>query len=250
MKLDSKSCFIRKVLIDKDEGLDQFPFSIPSIKKLSELELHPNVTFIVGENGTGKSTILEGIAAALGFNPEGGSKNLKFSTTDSHSDLYKHLKFLRGYNSPKTGFFLRAETFYNVASQIDYLDQTAGGMGTPITYSYGRNSLHNQSHGESFLSLLLHRFDGNGLYILDEPEAALSPARQLTVLARLHELVQQGSQFIIATHSPIIMSYPDSRIYNLTEQGYHEINYTDTEHYKLTREFLEAPERFFRYLLE
>lgn len=250
MKLDSSSCFIRKVFIDKTDGTQQFPFSLPSISKLKELQLHPNVTFLVGENGTGKSTILEGIAVALGFNAEGGSKNIQFSTTDTHSELYKHLKFVRGHKSPRTGYFLRAETFYNVASQIDHLDRESGGLGTPIISSYGGGSLHHQSHGEGFMSLLLHRFSGNGLYLLDEPEAALSPARQLTVLARIHDLVQQGSQFIIATHSPMIMSYPYSQIYNLTEQGYQEMLYRDTEHFKLTKEFLESPERFFWHLLE
>ncbi|NMA62249.1 MAG: AAA family ATPase [Firmicutes bacterium] len=248
MKLDNKSCFLRTVSIEKPDQVD-FPFLLPAIRQLNELPLHPNVTYLVGENGTGKSTILEGIAVALGFNAEGGSKNLNFPTTDSHSKLYNHLRFVRGHKSPKTGYFLRAESFYNVASHIDYLDEESAGLGKPIISSYGGGSLHQKSHGEGFLSLLVHRFGGNGLYLLDEPEAALSPARQLTVLARIHELVQQGSQFIIATHSPILMSYPDAIIYNLTDNGYNEVSYQETEHFTLTKEFLESPERFLRHLL-
>ena len=218
------------------------------MRKLDGLRLHPNVTFLIGENGIGKSTILEGLAVALGFNAEGGSKNLVFATTESHTGLYQHISFERGYKTAKTGYFLRAETFYNVASQIDYLDQEAGGLGTPIAASYGGRSLHHQSHGESFLSLLLHRFGRQGLYILDEPEAALSPARQLTVLARIHELVQSGSQFVIATHSPILMAYPTARIYQLSETGYDEVAFKETEHYRLTKDFLDSPEQFMRHL--
>jgi len=203
------------------------------------LEFHDKVTFIVGENGTGKSTILEGIAVAYGFNPEGGTRNFNFSTNDTHSDLHKNLKLVKGVKRPNDGFFLRAESFYNMATNID---------NTGASGSYGGISLHSQSHGESFLSVIRNRFSGHGLYILDEPEAALSPSRQMSLLVFMDELIKQGSQFIIATHSPIIMAYPDSIVYELND-GIKEVNYKDTEHYKITKAFLENPERMLKTLL-
>ena len=203
------------------------------------MEFHDKVTFIVGENGTGKSTILEGIAVAYGFNPEGGTRNFNFSTNDTHSDLHKNLKLVKGVKRPNDGFFLRAESFYNMATNID---------NTGASGSYGGISLHSQSHGESFLSVIRNRFSGHGLYILDEPEAALSPSRQMSLLVFMDELIKQGSQFIIATHSPIIMAYPDSIVYELND-GIKEVNYKDTEHYKITKAFLENPERMLKTLL-
>ncbi len=250
MKLDNSTCFLRKAFVRERELPEGFPFSLPAIHSLTEkhLHFHPNVTFIIGENGTGKSTILEGIAVAFGYNAEGGSKNINFATKETHSNLHEFLSFERGYNFSETGYFLRAETFYNVISNIEDLDKD-GGLGRPVISSYGGSSLHQKSHGEGFLSLLLHRFGGNGLYILDEPEAALSPTRQLTVLARMHELVQAGCQFIIATHSPIIMAYPEAKIYELSRDGYQEVEYKETEHFEVTKNFLEAPERYLKHLL-
>ena len=148
--------------------------------------------------------MLEAIAIALGFNAEGGTRNFNFATRRSHSEFYKFLRLSRGYRRPRDGFFLRAEIFFNVATEIERLDDGPGG--SPIIDSYGRHSLHEQSHGESFFALLMNRFGGNGLYILDEPEAALSPSRQMAMISRMHDLIQDRSQFIIATHSPIIMA--------------------------------------------
>ncbi|MGH4123878.1 MAG: AAA family ATPase [Clostridium sp.] len=229
------------------DSFSTYPFSLDAVRNLFALELHPKVTFIVGENGTGKSTILEAIATSYGFNPEGGTKKFNFSSTSTHSDLYKHLKLVKGIKRPEDGFFLRAESFYNVASNIDELDK--GGVEPRIIDSYGGRSLHEQSHGESFLSVFTNRFRGKGLYILDEPEAALSPSRQMAMLARMHDLVQQDSQFIIATHSPIIMSYPDAIIYELNN-GFKKVEYTDTEHYQVMKEFINNTERMLSLIMD
>lgn len=211
------------------------------------LDFDAPVTFLIGENGAGKSTLLEGIAVACGFNPEGGSRNFSFSTRATHSELGAYLTPARR-RYPKDGFFLRAESFYNVATNIDELDETT--PGPRLIDSYGGVSLHRQSHGESFLALVEHRFSGQGLYLLDEPEAALSPARLLTLIALLDQLVKADSQFIIATHSPILMAFPGARLYQLGEDGVTAVEYRETEHYQLTRRFLENPERMLRYLLE
>ena len=199
-----------------------------------------DITFLVGENGSGKSTLIEAIAVAYGYNAEGGSRNFNFSTRNSHSDLCEKITIARK-NHPKDGFFLRAESFYNVASNIDEIQ---------ATHNYGGISLHNQSHGESFLTLVQERFWGNGLYILDEPEAALSPMKLLTLMAEIDRLVKDNSQFIIATHSPILMAFPNALIYEITEDGIKKTNYKDTEHYQITRRFLENPERMLKYLFQ
>ncbi len=209
-------------------SFDNYPFSIPAIAKLNEIELHPNVTFFVGENGAGKSTLIEAVAIAFGLNPEGGSKNFTFSTEDSHSELHEYMILRKGIQRPKDAYFLRAESFYNVATNIEDL-----GVGD----IYGEQSLHNQSHGESFMSLFLNRFLGKGFYILDEPEAALSPMRQLSLISRIHQLVSKNSQFIIATHSPILLSYPHSYIYNIDDNGINRVAYEDTEHFAISKYF-------------
>src|SRR3954469_1351426 len=195
-----------------------YPFSIPAVRNLKRLEFHPAVTFFIGENGVGKSTLIEAIAVKMGFNPEGGSRNFNFGTRSSHSELHKCLVIEKGISRPRDGYFLRAESFYNVATEIERLDSEPGG-GPPITPAYGGKSLHEQSHGESFFSLLMNRLSGNGLYIFDEPEAALSPKRQMSTLTLIHMLVQKKSQLIISTHSPILMAYPNAQIYLLTERG-------------------------------
>ncbi len=230
-------------------SFEDYPFSLPVIRGLSELELHPRVTFLVGENGSGKSTLLEAIATAWGFNPEGGTKNFTFSTRGSHSELNDHLRLVKSIDKPRDGFFLRAESFFNVATAIEDLDREALG-GPPLLDSYGGVSLHEQSHGESFFALMMHRFGGHGFYVLDEPEAALSPSRQLAMIARMHELVRARSQFLIATHSPILMSYPDAWIYQIDEDGCELVDYEDTEHYRITRSFLENPGRYLDELLD
>lgn len=215
--------------------------------RMESLAFSKAVTFLVGENGTGKSTLLEAIAVAYGFNAEGGTRNFSFSTSATHSELHRHLTLSRSAY-PKDGYFLRAESFYNAASYIDevYEDEFRNQAGT----GYGVRSLHAQSHGESFLSLVENRFSGNGLYLLDEPEAALSPTRLMTLLAYIHELVQNNSQFIIATHSPVLMTYPGAEVLELSEQGVRSVNYRETEHYQLTRRFLENPEKMLHYLLD
>ncbi len=233
--------FLRSVVLrrEKVEDFKRYPYAIPAIRTLESLQLHPKVTFLVGENGSGKSTLIEALAVAAGFNPEGGSQNFQFATRPSESDLHAHLRLVRGIRRPKSGYFLRAESFFNVATQIDQLGVTGG---------YGGRSLHEQSHGESFLALVNHRFRGNGLFILDEPEAALSPKRQLSLLKRIHDLVEERSQFVIATHSPILMSYPAATIYALGPEGIAEVRYEETEHFWLTRDFLNGRERFFQHL--
>lgn len=233
------------------ESFEKYPFSLSAVRPLSRrrLEFHPAVTFFVGENGSGKSTLLEAIAVACGFNAEGGSRNFRFGTRDSHSELHRFLSIARGIQRPRDGFFLRAESFFNVATEIERLDSEPGNS-PPIGPSYGERALHEQSHGESFLALLVNRFHGDGLYLLDEPEAALSPSRQLAVITRIHDLVQQKSQFIIATHSPIIMAYPNAFIYSFSRRGVKRVAYEQTEHYQITRDFLLNPKRMLNVLLE
>jgi predicted ATPase len=227
--------------VERREGWDTgvYPFNLPVIRDLDTLAFHPRVTFLVGENGSGKSTLIEALAVAWGFNAEGGSQNFQLSTRASHSPLHQHLRKVRGALRPHDGFFLRAESFFNVASYVE--DVGVGG--------YGHTPLHEQSHGEAFFALFDNRFRGDGLYILDEPEAALSPQRQLSFLARLHELVLSRSQFIIATHSPILLGYPDAWIYQASERGLERVEYEDTEHFQVTRNFLNRRQTFLDILL-
>jgi predicted ATPase len=226
------SAFLKSVTLRRDwvASFDVYPYSIPAIKKLTTIELDPRVTFFVGENGTGKSTLLEAIAVAEGFNPEGGSRHAMFSTADTHhGDLPRKLQLGRNKIPKSDSFFLRAESFYNLSTYIQEIG---------YSHAYGERPLHEQSHGEAFVSLLLHRLSGNGLYLFDEPEAALSPQRQLAFLAALHDLVKRGGQFLIATHSPILMAYPNATILHFTADGIGPIRYEETEHYKVTRAFL------------
>ena len=243
--------FIRSLEIINKEQINtaEHPFNLPVFRNMDHLNFHPKVTFIIGENGMGKSTLLEAIAIACGFNPEGGSANFNFSTCDSHSVMYNFLRLIRGIRRPHDGFFLRAESFYNVASNIDELDRDYG-FGPKLVESFGGRSLHEQSHGEAFFALFLHRLRGTGLYILDEPEAALSPLRQLSLLSRIHELVQKKSQLIIATHSPIIMAYPDSQIFSISSRRIEETHYEDTDHFQITRNFINNREKMLSILLE
>ena len=229
---------------NKIESFEKYPFCLQAIKNLTILEFHPKVTFIVGENGTGKSTILEAIATAYGFNPEGGTKNFNFSSRNTHSELQKYIRLIKGLVMPKDGFFLRAESFYNFASNVDDLDREDPGILT----SYGGISLHEQSHGESFFAVFMNRFAGRGLYILDEPEAALSPSRQMAMISRMHDLIKAGSQFIIATHSPIIMSYPDSVIYEINNE-IKSVKYEKTEHYQIMKSFINNTEGMLSILM-
>ena len=229
------------LLRDRVDSFDRYPFSLPVVRTLDFIDLHPKVTFLVGENGSGKSTLLEAIAIALRFNPEGGSVNFNFGTRDSHSELHEYLRIAKGYRHHRNGFFLRAESWFNVATQIDELG---------VAEFYGGRSLHEQSHGESFMALLKNRFKPDGLYLLDEPEAALSPARQIEALSRIHELVLQDSQFIIATHSPILMAYPDALILHCGPTGLRPIRYEDTEHFRITRDFLLHRDKMLDILMD
>jgi predicted ATPase len=240
-----------EVVLDRDKvgSFDRYPFRLPAVRHLHELALHPAVTFVVGENGSGKSTLLEAIAVAWGFNPEGGSLHFQFGTRPSHSDLHDHLRLSRGVRRAQSGYFLRAESFFNVATEIEKLDEVEAPV-AKIGPAYGPRALHEQSHGEAFMALMMERFYGDSLYILDEPEAALSPSRQMAVLSRIHELVGQRAQFIIATHSPILMAYPQSRIYELSDDGIETVDYTDTEHFAITRSFLNNHEKMLARLLD
>jgi predicted ATPase len=225
---------------DAEWDFDAYPFNIPAVRDIERLEFHPDVTFFVGENGAGKSTVLEAIAVALGYGAEGGTKNVQFRTTDSVSPLHEALRLSRGFRKPKDGYFLRAESFFNVATYMDEVGYLEG---------YGNRSLHDRSHGEAFMALLTHKFRGHGLYLLDEPEAALSPNRQLAALSAIHQLVQESSQFIIATHSPILLSYPNARILQFDGAGISEVQYEDTEHFAITRDFLNHYPRRLEQLL-
>lgn len=239
---------IMKKPIDKKSYLSEIPV-VKFLEKEGSLSFDSDVTFFVGENGTGKSTLIEAIAVACGFNPEGGTKNFSFSTSDDNgSELWEHLTISR-IKYPKDGFFLRAESFFNAATYIDELDKIPG-AGAKIIGSYGGVSLHEQSHGESFLALVQNRFFGNGLYILDEPEAALSPMRLMTLISEISRLVKLDSQFIIATHSPILLAFPEAAVMQLSENGIEKVSYKDTEHYRVTRRFLENPEKMIKYLTE
>ena len=243
----SSAKYISEISFDDKLNKDSYLNDLPVIQFLAEertLPLSSNVTFFVGENGTGKSTLLEAVAVAYGLNAEGGSKNFTFSTNATHSELFEHITLAkRGY--AKDGYFLRAESMYNVATSIDDIDVDGNIIG-----GYGGVSLHQQSHGESFLSVIQNRFFGNGLYILDEPEAALSPMRLLTLMAEMDILVKQGSQFITATHSPILMAFPEASILEFSNDGIRQVDYRNTEHYQVTKRFLDDPEKMLRYLLK
>lgn len=222
------------------ESHNEYPYNLPTVKSLNRLAFHPKMTYFVGENGSGKSTLLEAIAIANGFNPEGGTKNFNFNTRKSHSSLADHIRIAKGL-APRTGFFLRAESFFNVATEIENLN---------VGEYYGGKSLHEQSHGESFITLLTERFGAKGLYILDEPESALSPHRQLAALFRIHDLIQQGSQFLIATHSPILLAYPDSTIYQFSAEGIDKVSYQDTETFQIMKAFINNPEKMLQVMDE
>lgn len=235
--------YLRGIRLGKPPEEESYIWNIPAVsylKQVDGLTFHSPVTFFVGENGTGKSTLLEAIAVSMGFNAEGGSRDFSFSTKETHSQLYEWITTIKTV-SPKDGFFLRAESFYNTAS---YLDENSE------LKRYGNVSFHEQSHGEAFLSLITNRFEGNGLYLLDEPESALSPLRLMSLLAEMDRLVKADSQFIIATHSPILLAFPQAEIYECSDSGIRKVTYRETESYQLTKQFLDNPEGMLHYLLE
>nr|WP_206154763.1 AAA family ATPase [Clostridium beijerinckii] len=242
--------YIKEIRLKKEiHKDDSYIKELPVVNNLTSLDLSSNVTYFVGENGSGKSTLLEAIAVNSGFNAEGGTKNFCFSSRETHSDLYKYITVVKGVQRPRDGFFLRAESFYNVATEIEKLDLESS-EGVPVIKSYGGTSLHKMSHGESFITLMTNRFSGNGLYILDEPEAALSPIKQMAMLTIINELVKKKSQFIIATHSPILMAYPGADIFVIDDDGITKTPYKKTDNYMITRKFLENPEKMMGYLFE
>lgn len=232
--------YIRKIKIHWEEvPSSSYIRKISALSHLQELEFNQNVTYFVGENGSGKSTLLEAIAIACGFNPEGGSKNYAFSTYDSYSPLYKALTVVKGTRSIPWGYFLRAESFYNVATQeMDYADP-----------AHPSKHYHDKSHGESFLELVHNNLNSPGLYILDELEAALSPQRQLTLLYEIDHLSKLGAQFIIVSHSPILLGLPNAQIYSFDEEV-HEITYEETDSYLVTEMFINHRKQLLKELLD
>lgn len=242
--------FIEEIRLNKMPPKSSYISRLPAVKNLAAsegLSFNSDITFIVGENGSGKSTLLEAIAVAAGFNPEGGSKNFSFGTYDSHSELSEYITISKGAY-PKDGFFLRAESLYNAASYIDELEELPGSGS--IIEGYGGVSLHEQSHGESFLAVIKNRFFGNGLYILDEPEAALSPTGIMSLMVIIHDLLDKNSQFIISTHSPILITYPNALIYELDDDKIRPVTYRETGHYAITKRFLDDPEKMLEQLFK
>lgn len=229
--------FLKGIRLNEKMDINRkvYPFNIPVLKNFKELEFNNPVTILVGENGLGKSTLIEAIAIAMGLNPEGGSSGFHFSTKASHSNLFEYIITIRGVNRNKDGFFLRAESFYNVITNMETLND---GFSPHIEMSYGGIPLHEVSHGEGFMRLLIHRCHGKSFFVFDEPEAALSPLSQIKMLIRINQLVKEDSQIIISTHSPILMAYPGATIYQLSENGIQKTNYEQTEHYLLMKYFL------------
>lgn len=225
-----------EIISEKVADWSAYPYDIPAVAKLGRLELDPHVTFFVGENGSGKSTLIEAIAMRAGFNPEGGTKNFTSRSRPSESSLHEALRLARGAKREQGGFFLRAETMFNVSTEAEGYR------------AYGWDDLHAKSHGESFLWVINNRFRDRSLFILDEPEAALSPTRQLALLARMHQLIVGGSQFIISTHSPMLLAYPNAKILVLDRDGITPTRYQDTEHYAVTKSFLQDPDAMLKRL--
>lgn len=241
--------YINGIRIHWDQiNSDHYVRSIEALSQLEYLAINKNITFFVGENGSGKSTLLEAIAVASGLNAEGGTRNYNFATMETHSELFQALTTIKGPYRPKHSFFLRAESFYNVATQAEVYREF---MPKEIYYEkYGGKSLHEQSHGESFLNLVQANFSKEGLYFLDEPEAALSPQRQLTLLIHMHQLAKQGAQFIIATHSPILLGVPNAEILSFDNGKIESIAYEDCESYQVMEMFINNKDALLRHLLE
>ena len=235
------SQLIGAVMIDWEKiGRDSYLRDIPAISGVEHIDFTHPVTFFVGENGSGKSTLLEAIAVAYGFNPEGGTRNYNFSTYDSHSELCDAVRLSRGFRRASYGYFLRAESFYNVATKEEEYSREPGGK---------PQHFHEKSHGESFLALVQNNFRGNGLYLLDEPEAALSPQRQLTLLMEIDRCVKEGAQFMIVTHSPILLGLPGAEILSFDDGPIHPCAYEETDSYQVTSMFINNREQILHRLL-
>lgn len=233
--------FIKGVLFEWNKiSRGSYLRGIEALRDVNEIRFSKPVTLLVGENGTGKSTLLEAIAVAHGFNPEGGSRNYSFSTRDTHSELCDAIRIVKGYRKEKWGYFLRAESFYNVATQEEeYAD-----------VDHPSEEYHNRLHGESFLKLMQKNIRSSGLYLMDEPEAALSPQRQLTLLREIYQCACEGAQFIIATHSPILLGIPEAEIFCFDDGRIHTCSYEDTDSYQVTEMFINHRERLLRGLLD
>lgn len=243
--------FVHELKLSEIGNHLEYPFGVFAIQEILRrggLSFEKPVTFLSGDNGIGKSTILEAIAVAYGINPEGGSQNFNFNTVESHSNLHESVCLIRKGKIPKTKFFLRSETYYNVASELEELsrDPIEGGLAFA---SYGGKSLHTRSHGEGLLSIIENRFGKDGFYLLDEPEAGLATSRQYTLLQEIHRLVKAGSQLIIATHSPILLGYPEATIYQFSEAGLESLPLEETIAFKETKLFYDDPNRMLYYLL-
>ena len=236
------SLFIDKAIIEWDRiEQDSYLRGIEAISGADEVMFSKPVTLFVGENGSGKSTLLEAIAVAYGFNPEGGTKNYSFSTYDSHSELCDAVRLSKGARRTKSGYFLRAESFYNVATKEEEYSRGPGGV--PL-------HLHERSHGEGFFAVAKSNFRPGGIYLLDEPEAALSPQRQLALLMEIDRCVKGGSQFIIVTHSPILLGFPGAELLDFDDGPVHPIEYEETDSYQITSLFINDRERLLRQLME
>ena len=234
--------FIRAACMDWDGvGKDSYLWNIPAVAGVDRVDFEKPVTCFVGENGSGKSTLLEAMAVSAGFNPEGGTRNYAFSTYDSHSELNQHMRLVKGPKKARWGYFLRAESFYNVATAEDEYSRGPGGV---------PQNLHKKSHGESFLATAQNNFRSGGVYLLDEPEAALSPQRQLTLLREIYVCARARAQFFLVTHSPILLGIPDAAILSFDDGPIHPVAYEDTDSYQITSLFLSDRKRILHSLLE
>jgi len=250
---EDREGFVKSVRIDETvvPSMDRFPYTIPAVRAIEALQFHPAVTFLIGENGSGKSTIIEAMAVRLNFDELGGDAQQGFRNRFDHrapdGGLHEAIRFESSrFRRPGDKFFMRAETVFDVVSHLDRLEKEEPGARD----RYGGVSLNTRSHGEAFLALVQNRMRAESLIIMDEPEAALSPTRQLTLIKEIDWLVRSGCQFIIATHSPILMAYPDCVIYELGEHGIRATRYEETEHYELTKNFLNHPGAYLRHLVE
>lgn len=240
--IDTK--FIRALSVDWARvPEDSYIRAIPALAGLQTLSFRHNATFLVGENATGKSTLLEAVALAYGFNPEGGTLNYRFSTWEAPAPLGEALRLVKGYRRAPVGYFFRAESFFNLASKAVEYDQERGRP------SYGARDLHSQSHGESFLSFF-QTFDGPGLYLMDEPEAALSPQRQLTLLLQMARMAAGDAQFIVATHSPILLGLPGADILSFDGGEIHPVTWQETDSYRVMEMFVNHRESLLEKLLK